>query len=112
MISEQVHQPTIRYHADCKRTPDCIVSSVRHLSGRLCPEKLVGMLSSEPWPEGLPLAGDLKAQAVAYRRRYGHDPEEICADKIYRKRSNLAFCQRYGIRLSNPYLGWPMNDPE
>jgi hypothetical protein len=58
------------------------------------------------------LAGDLKAQAVAYRRRYGHDPEEICADKIYRKRSNRAFCQRYGIRLSNPYLGWPMNDPE
>ena len=112
MISEQVHQPTIRYHADCKRTPDCIVSSARHLSGRLCPEKLVGMLSSEPWPEGLPLAGDLKAQAVAYRRQYGHDPEEICADKIYRKRSNRAFCQRYGIRLSNPYLGWPMNDPE
>ena len=55
MISEQVHQPTIRYHADCKRTPDCIVSSARHLSGRLCPKKLVGMLSRSPGLKGFRL---------------------------------------------------------
>ena len=55
MISEQVRQPTIRYHADCKRTPDCIVSSARHLSGRLCPKKLVGMLSRSPGLKGFRL---------------------------------------------------------
>jgi hypothetical protein len=60
-----------------------------------------------------PLNGyDLKAQAQAYRRRYGCYPEVICADQIYRTRSNRAFCQRHGIRLSGPRLGRPKNDPE
>jgi hypothetical protein len=36
----------------------------------------------------------------------------ICADQIYRTRSNQAFCQRHGIRLSGPRLGRPKNDPE
>ncbi len=36
----------------------------------------------------------------------------ICADQIYRTRSNCAFCQRHGIRLSGPRLGRPKNDPE
>ena len=36
----------------------------------------------------------------------------ICADQIYRTRSNRAFCQRHGIRLSGPRLGRPKNDPE
>jgi transposase, IS5 family len=34
----------------------------------------------------------------------------ICADQIYRTRSNRAFCQRHGIRLSGPHLGRPKND--
>ncbi len=62
----------------------------------------------DPYNEG----EDLKAQAIAYRRRYGHYPEVICADQIYRTRSNRAFCQRHGIRLSGPRLGRPNNDPE
>jgi hypothetical protein len=37
---------------------------------------------------------DLKAQASAYRRRYGHYPEVISADQIYRARVNRAYCQR------------------
>ena len=36
----------------------------------------------------------------------------ICADQIYRTRSNRAFCRRHGIRLSGPRLGRPKNDPE
>ena len=36
----------------------------------------------------------------------------ICADQIYRTRSNRSFCQRHGIRLSGPRLGRPKNDPE
>ena len=65
-------------------------------------------LSYDPYNEG----EDLKAQAIAYRRRYGHYPEVICADQIYRTRSNRAFCRRHGIRLSGPRLGRPKNDPE
>jgi IS5 family transposase len=48
----------------------------------------------------------------AYRRRHGHYPKVICADQIYRTRSNRAFCQRHGIRLSGPRLGRTKNDPE
>ncbi len=65
-------------------------------------------LSYDPYNEG----EDLKAQAIAYRHRYGHYPEVICADQIYRTRSNRSFCQRRGIRLSGPRLGRPKNDPE
>ena len=36
----------------------------------------------------------------------------ICADQIYRTRSNRAFCQRHEIRLSGRRLGRPKNDPE
>ena len=36
----------------------------------------------------------------------------ICADQIYRTRSNRAFCQRHGIRLSGPRLGRPKSDPQ
>ena len=49
---------------------------------------------------------------MAYRHRHGHHLEVICADQIYRTRSNRAFCQRLGIRLSGPRLGRPKYDPE
>ena len=39
-------------------------------------------LSYDPYNEG----ENLKAQARAYRRRYGHYPKVICADQIYRAR--------------------------
>jgi len=48
---------------------------------------------------------DLKGQIGAYRKRYGYYPEVVCADKIYRTRENLRYCQQYGIRLSGPKLG-------
>jgi IS5 family transposase len=64
--------------------------------------------SFDPYNEG----EDLKSQAMAYLRCHGHYPEVICADQIYRTRSNRAFCQRHGIRLSGPRLGRPRNDSE
>ena len=34
-------------------------------------------------------------------------PQRVLADKIYRNRENLAFCQKHIIRLSEPALGRP-----
>ena len=45
-----------------------------------------------------------------YYDRYGHYPERVLADKIYRNRRNLAFCKEHGIRLSGPALGRPKKD--
>jgi len=47
----------------------------------------------------------LKEQIEKYKQRYGRCPEVVCADKIYRTRENLQYCQEYGIRLSGPKLG-------
>jgi hypothetical protein len=65
-------------------------------------------LSWNPYNEG----DDLKVQVRAYRRRHGCYPKVVCADQIYRTRSNRAFCKRHHIRLSGPRLGRPKNDPE
>ena len=129
MISELVRQQTILYHADSRSIPDRIVSlcqaHVRPIVrgkarcnvefGAKISISVTGegftfldRLSYDPYNEG----EDLKAQAMAYRRRHGHYPEVICADQIYRTRANRAFCQRHGIRLSGPRLGRPKNDPE
>jgi len=45
-----------------------------------------------------------------YRQRYGHYPEAVQADKIYRNKDNLRYCERHGIRLSGPRLGRPPAD--
>ena len=129
VISEQVHQQSILYHADSRSIPDRIVSLCQaHIRpivrgkarcnvefGAKISISVIGegftfldRLSYDPYNEG----EDLKAQAIAYRCRYGHYPEVICADQIYRTRSNRAFCQRHGIRLSGPRLGRPKNDSE
>ena len=42
-----------------------------------------------------------------YRQRYGCYPEAALAVKIYRNRTNLAFCKEHGIRLSGSRLGRP-----
>lgn len=46
-----------------------------------------------------------------YKERTGHYPERALADKIYRNRSNLAYCKLHRIRLSGPALGRPKKDP-
>ena len=56
---------------------------------------------------------DVLPQAVEnYRKRTGHYPERILADKIYRNRKNLSFCRDHGIRLSGPALGRPKKDTQ
>jgi hypothetical protein len=45
-----------------------------------------------------------------YKQRTGHYPERVLADKIYRNRSNLAYCKELCIRLSGPALGRPRKD--
>ena len=52
-------------------------------------------------------AGTLKETVEGYKRRNGCYPEAILADRIYRNRDNLAYCKKYGIRLSGPKLGRP-----
>ena len=50
----------------------------------------------------------LIAQAEAYRRRFGHYPESVHCDRLYRTRDNRAYCHARGIRLSGPPLGRPL----
>ena len=52
-------------------------------------------------------SGDLKTQANKYRKRFGHYPASIHADKIYRSRKNRKWCKKNHIRLSGPPLGRP-----
>lgn len=52
-------------------------------------------------------AGNLKEMVERFRKREGHYPSRILADKIYRNRENLSFCKEHGIRLSGPALGRP-----
>ena len=52
----------------------------------------------------------LPQEIERYQDRYGHYPERVLADKIYRNRVNLAYCKERGIRLSGPALGRPKKD--
>ena len=52
----------------------------------------------------------LQAAVERYKDRFGHYPEAVLADTIYRNRENRAFCKEQGIRLSGPKLGRPRKD--
>ncbi len=47
----------------------------------------------------------LKEAVEGYAEKYGHYPEKVLADKIYRNRDNLKYCKLHGIQLSGPALG-------
>ena len=49
----------------------------------------------------------LKDMIESYRKRTGHYPKKVLADKIYRNRENLKYCKELGITLSGPALGRP-----
>ena len=55
---------------------------------------------------------ELIDQIETYRRRFGHYPESVHADKIYRNRDNLRYCKKHKIRLSGPRLGRPPKQTE
>lgn len=63
----------------------------------------VERLSWNNYNEGI----DLIDQIEQHKERYGTYPEVVCADKIYRTRTNLEYCTVRGIRLSGPKLGRP-----
>ncbi len=49
----------------------------------------------------------LITQIEDYRKSYGHYPESVHADQLYRNRKNLKYCKEHSIRLSGPPLGRP-----
>ena len=127
VVSELVRLQTILYHTDCRSIPDRIVSLCQaHIRpivrgkarcnvefGAKISISVTGegftfldRLSYYPYNEG----EDLKAQAIAYPRRYGHYPRVICTDQIYRIISYRAFCQLHRISLSGPPLGRPRSN--
>lgn len=50
---------------------------------------------------------DLPTQIEQFKQRFGHYPESVHADQIYRSRPNRAYCRERGIRLSGKPLGRP-----
>ncbi len=46
-----------------------------------------------------------------YRKSYGHYPERVLADTIFRTRENLRYCKEHDIHLNGPKLGKPASDP-
>ena len=65
----------------------------------------IDRLSFDAYNEGE--ATEFECVVEKYRKRFGHYPERILADKIYRSRQNRAFCKKHGIRISGPKLGRP-----
>lgn len=55
-------------------------------------------------------AGKLQTVVERFKKREGHYPSRILADKLYRNRENLRYCKERGIRLSGPALGRPRRD--
>ncbi len=55
-------------------------------------------------------SGDLVSQVEQFKRRFGHYPESVHVDQIYRTRANRAWCRERGIRISGPPLGRPPLD--
>jgi len=57
-------------------------------------------------------SGDLIGQVESFRGRFGHYPESVHADQIYRTRHNRNYCKFHNIRLSGPPLGRRPNEME
>mgnify|MGYP001816000474 CR=1 FL=1 len=57
-------------------------------------------------------SGDLIGQIESFRERFGHYPESVHADQIYRNRENRNYCKIHNIRLSGPPLGRRPSDLE
>jgi hypothetical protein len=68
----------------------------------------VETLSWDAFNEGITLIESVES----YRKKFGCYPEAVQADKIYRNRDNLRYCEEHGIRLSGPRLGRPLVNQE
>jgi len=54
----------------------------------------------------------LKETIERYHKQTGFYPNRILADKIYRTRDSLKYCNEHKIRMSGPRLGRPPKDKE
>lgn len=54
----------------------------------------------------------LQDSVEAYRKAYGHYPERVLADTIFRTSENIRYCKSHGIHLNGPKLGRPSKDPK
>lgn len=52
-------------------------------------------------------SADLPDQIERFKLRFGHYPDSVHADQIYRTRANRNYCRERGIRLSGKPLGRP-----
>jgi hypothetical protein len=100
-----VHQPWVRPIVRGKQTADTefgakIAISVENGYSR------VEKFSFEAFNE----SQTLQASCERYKKRHGHYPERVLADKIYRNRKNLDYCKERGIHLNGPKLGRPPKD--
>ena len=68
----------------------------------------IDRLSFDAYNEGE--SSEFERVVEKYRQRFGHYPERILADKIYRSKSNRSYCKEHGIRMSGPKLGRPGKD--
>jgi IS5 family transposase len=66
----------------------------------------VEKMSFDNFNEGI----DLKEAVESYKQRFGHYPEAVLADTIFRNRENRNWLKEKGIRLSGPALGRPSKD--
>lgn len=128
VISELYRQQLAMYQSGSKRISDRIVSiSQPHVRpivrGKAAAKTEFGMKLSISLVDGISMpermswnayneGGDLVRDIKRYRERYGHYPESVHVDKIYRTQANRQWCKQRGIRLSGVPLGRPPKDIE
>ena len=123
VITEVYRQQLWMYENESKRIDDRIVSIsqpyirpiVRGKAGKpvefgaklsvSCFDKYV-FLDHLSW-DNFNESGDLKTQVEAYKKFTGYYPSSVHVDKIYRTRTNRAWCKERGIRISGKPLGRP-----
>lgn len=102
-ISQPHVRPIVRGKAAAK-TEFGMKLSISVVDGISMPERM----SWNAYNEGC----DLVRSIERYRERYGHYPESVHADKIYRTQANRRWCKEREIRLSGVPLGRPPKDVE
>lgn len=95
-ISQPHVRPIVRGKAAAK-TEFGMKLSISVVDGISMPERM----SWNAYNEGCDLVRDIER----YRERYGHYPESVHADKIYRTLANRMWCKERDIRLSGVPLG-------
>ncbi len=126
VVSEVYRQQQLMYEQGCHRIDDRIVSIpqphvrpiVRGKSGtpvefgaKLSVSCVDGhaFLDHLSW-DNFNESGDLEEQVELFKSHFGHYPEAVYVDQIYRTRRNRDYCRNLGIRITAPPLGRPVPD--